>query len=80
VLVVGARFAGPNMAEDDVLLKVIKIRGTTFFGEKVKPSVSCHKILRYYNVTYQDSIVTRQLNDASLLCSLIGATMKTSAS
>jgi hypothetical protein len=48
VLVVGARFAGSNMAEDDVLLKVIKIRSTTFFGEKVKPSVPCHKILRYY--------------------------------
>jgi hypothetical protein len=33
-----------------------------------------------YIVTYQDSIVTRQMNDASLLCSLIGATMKTNAS
>jgi hypothetical protein len=37
-------------------------------------------IVFYINVTYQGSPVTQQLNGASLLYSLISATMKTNAS
>jgi hypothetical protein len=37
------RFAGSNKAEDDGLLRVIKIRSTTSFGGEVKPSVPCRR-------------------------------------
>jgi hypothetical protein len=37
------RFAGSNPVEDDGLLRVITIRGTTSFGGEVKPSVPCHR-------------------------------------
>jgi hypothetical protein len=37
-LLLDPRFAGSNPAEDDGFLRAIKIRSTTSFGGKVKPS------------------------------------------
>jgi hypothetical protein len=45
-------FAGSNTAEDDGFLRTIKIGSTTFFGEEVKPSVSCRKVLRKIKSPY----------------------------
>jgi hypothetical protein len=39
-------FAGSNPAEDDGILRTIKIRITNFFGGKVKKSAPCSKILQ----------------------------------
>jgi hypothetical protein len=38
---------GFKPSQDDGFLRAIKIRSTTFFGWKVKPEVTCHKILRH---------------------------------
>jgi hypothetical protein len=35
------RFAGSNPAEDDGFLKAMKIRGTTYFAQEVKPEGPC---------------------------------------
>jgi hypothetical protein len=40
-------FAGSNPDEYDGFLRVIRIRGTTFFGRDVKPSVH---VVRFYGV------------------------------
>jgi hypothetical protein len=37
-IVIGPKVAGSNSAEDDIFLRAIKIRSTTFFGGEVKPS------------------------------------------
>jgi hypothetical protein len=39
-------FEGSNPAEDDGVLRAI-ICNTTSFGEEVKSSVPCHKVLRH---------------------------------
>jgi hypothetical protein len=41
------RFAGPNVAKNDGLLRAIKIRSTISFRGDVKPSLSCCKILQH---------------------------------
>jgi hypothetical protein len=46
------RFAGSNPAEDDKVLRTIKIRCTTSFGGEIKPSAPCHKILRHVKYPY----------------------------
>jgi hypothetical protein len=45
VFVTASKVRGLNPAENDDFLRTIKIRSTTFFGRKVKPSVPCRKIL-----------------------------------
>jgi hypothetical protein len=44
VLAIGPKVLGLNAAEDNGLLRAIKIRSTTSFGGGVKPSAPCHKI------------------------------------
>jgi hypothetical protein len=47
VLVVGPKVCGFRLGPDDEFLRTIKIRSTTSFGGKVKPSAPCRKILRH---------------------------------
>jgi hypothetical protein len=44
---------GSNPAEDDGLLKAIKIRSTPSSGGEVKPSVTCRKILLHIKESYE---------------------------
>jgi hypothetical protein len=59
---------------------VIKIRCTTSFGGEEKPSVPCHKILRYDKdpVRY-DTDTDRRNSRAFLPASLLGASAATRA-
>jgi hypothetical protein len=41
------RFAGSNPAEDDGILRAIKISSKNSFEEEVKPLVPCRKFLRH---------------------------------
>jgi hypothetical protein len=41
-------FEGSNAAECDGFLRAIEIRSTLSFGEEVKPSAPCPKILRHF--------------------------------
>jgi hypothetical protein len=41
------RFASSNPAEYDELLRAITIGNMSFFGEELKPSAQCRKILRH---------------------------------
>jgi hypothetical protein len=45
------RLSGSNPAEDEGFLRAIKLRSTTYFGGKVKPSAPCRKILRHVKET-----------------------------
>jgi hypothetical protein len=47
------RFVGYNPAEEDGVLKVIKMRNMSFFGGEVKPLVPCGKILWHGEETYR---------------------------
>jgi hypothetical protein len=46
-------FAGSNPADGDGFLKAIKIRSAPSFGGKVKPSASCHKIIRHVKEPFE---------------------------
>jgi hypothetical protein len=46
VLANESRFANSKAEKEEGFLGAIKIRSTTFFGGKVKPSAPCQKILR----------------------------------
>jgi hypothetical protein len=46
-LLLDLRFEGLNPAEDDGILRVIKIGNTTSFREETEQSVPCRKILRH---------------------------------
>jgi hypothetical protein len=54
--VVGVLEIGPKVlgfkSRRGLFVREIKIRSTTFFGEKVKPSVPCRKILRHVKEPY----------------------------
>jgi hypothetical protein len=45
------RLVGSNSAEDDGLLRAIKIRSTPSFVGEVKPEPPCRKILRHVKIT-----------------------------
>jgi hypothetical protein len=70
-------FGGSNSVEDDGFLKTIKILSTTSFGDEVKPSVPCHKILQLVKDPYryekqyvsskQNPAISRQVSPAPLL-------------
>jgi hypothetical protein len=47
------RFAGSNLAKDDIFFRVIKICSMTSFGGEVKPLVPCHKILQRVKEPYK---------------------------
>jgi hypothetical protein len=51
VLTLDARFAGSNPADNDALIRAIKIRRTSSFGGEVK-SWACCKILRHVKEPY----------------------------
>jgi hypothetical protein len=59
------KFASSNPAEDDAFLRAIKIRSTTSFGEEMKPSVPCRKILRHVKKTSMKAMLRRQ-NSAAI--------------
>jgi hypothetical protein len=46
------RFAGSNPTEDEGFLRAINNLRMTLFGEEVKPSALCGKILRYVKEIY----------------------------
>jgi hypothetical protein len=49
-------------AEDDGFLRAIKIRSTTSFGEGVKLSAPCRKILRHLKEIYEYEKILRRQN------------------
>jgi hypothetical protein len=70
-MVMDSRFADSIPAEDDGFLTAIKIRSTTSFGGKVKPSAPCRKILRlaeYERIASlaKFAVISHQLSPASL--------------
>jgi hypothetical protein len=47
------RFSGSNLADDDGFLREIKIHSMFSFGEEIKPSVPCCKILQHVRESYK---------------------------
>jgi hypothetical protein len=52
VLAIRPSFSGINPAEVDRLLREIKIRSTTSYGEEVKPSIPYREILLHVKLPY----------------------------
>jgi hypothetical protein len=62
VLATGPKIRGFKSAEDDGVLRAIKIRSKTSCGGKAKSSVPCRKILRNVKDHYSMKVILRTQN------------------